>query len=77
VTLTETGGTAKVVIDDRVITASGGSIGPFQYFILYNDTAASDPLIAWYVRDAGAVTLADGESITLDFDGSAGVFTLA
>ena len=77
VTLSESGGTAKVVITDHVITASGGSIGPFQYFIIYNDTATSDPLVGWYTRDAGAVTLATGESITVDFDGTAGVFTLA
>ena len=33
---------------DIVITASGGSIGPFRYSILYNDTPTSpaDPLIA-------------------------------
>lgn len=77
VTLTETGGTAKVVITDQVVTAVGGSIGPFQYWVLYNDTAAGDPLIGWYTRDTGAVTLANGESITLDFDGTAGVITLA
>lgn len=77
VVLTEAGGVAKVVINDQVVTASGGSVGPFQYWVVYNDTATGDPLVCWYTRDAGAVTLASGESITLDFDGSAGVFTLA
>lgn len=77
VTLAETSGTAKVTMDDPVITASGGSIGPFQYFVIYNDTATNDLLVGWYTRTEGAVTLSDGETITLDFDGTNGVFTLA
>lgn len=77
VTLAETSGTATVTMDDPVITASGGSIGPFQYFVIYNDTATGDPLVGWYTRTESAVTLSDGETITLDFDGTNGVFTLA
>lgn len=74
----ETSGTAKLTIADEVITASGGSVGPFRYVVLYNDTPTSpaDPLIGYY--DYGsALTLADTETLTLDFDGSNGVFTLA
>lgn len=75
-TLSETTGTAKLVLSDVVFTASGGSIGPFRYAVIYNDTAASDNLIAWY--DYGSsITLADGETFTVDFDASAGFFTLA
>lgn len=77
VTLTETTGTAKVVITDLTITASGGSVGPFRYLVIYNDTATSpaDALIGWY--DYGsALTLATGESLTVDFDAANGVFTL-
>ncbi len=76
VVLSETAGTAKVVITDEVITATGGSVGPFRYVVVYNDTATSpaDALCFWY--DYGsALTLADAESLTLDFDGTAGVFT--
>lgn len=78
VTLSETSGTAKVTIADEVLTASGGSIGAFRYITLYNDspTSPADPLVGWY--DYGSsITLADGESFTIDNDGSSGVWTMA
>ena len=74
----QTSGTYKLVLADVVFTASGGSIGPFRYAVLYNDTPTSPakPLIAWW--DYGSsLTLASGESFTVDFDASAGVMTLA
>ena len=64
VTLSEASGTAKVVITDEVLTASGGSIGPFRYPAIYNDTATSpaDALVCFY--DYGSsITLASGEKI--------------
>ena len=73
---TETSGTAQLAATDQTITASGGTIGPFRYAVLYNDTPTSpaDPLIGCW--DYGsAVTLNDGESFTVDF--GATVFTLA
>ena len=74
--LSETAGTAKVTIADEVITAAAGSIGPFRYAVLYNDTAAGKPLVSFYDR-GDSITLLDGEAITIDFDAGAGVFTLA
>jgi hypothetical protein len=74
----QTSGTYKLVLVDSVFTAAGGSIGPFRYVVLYNDTPTSpaDPLIGWY--DYGSsITVLDGESFTVDFDGAAGVLTLA
>jgi hypothetical protein len=74
----QSAGTYKLVLGDVVFTASGGSIGPFRYAVLYNDTPTSpaDPLIGWW--DYGsALTLAAGESLTVDFDGTNGVLTLA
>lgn len=75
----QTGGTFKLVLaDPAVITASGGSIGPFRYVVLYNDTPTSpaDPLIAWW--DYGSsLTIPDGESFTIDCDPTTGVLTIA
>lgn len=78
VTLTESSGTAKVTIADEVFTASGAAVGPLRYVDMYNDSASSpaDALVGWW--DYGSsITLADGESLTIDFDGSGGVWTLA
>lgn len=72
----QSSGTYKLVIADLTLSASGGSVAAFRYIVIYDDTAASDQLIAWF--DYGsALTLADGESLTLDFDGSAGLLQIA
>ncbi|MDR6826479.1 hypothetical protein J2X48_000717 [Bosea sp. BE271] len=71
-------GTAKVTGTDVVFTAAGGSIGPLRYAVLYNDspTSPADPLIGWW--DYGSsITLADTETLTVDFDGTNGILTVA
>jgi hypothetical protein len=74
-TWTETGGTATAGATDVVFTASGGTIGPFRYVILYNDTNATDQLVAWW--DYGSsITLQDTETFTVDFQADT-LFTLA
>lgn len=66
-----TGATTSVTGVDKVITASGGSIGPFRYAIVYNDTPASplDPLIG-YLDYGGSQTLLNGQSLNVDFGSS-------
>lgn len=72
----QSSGTYKLTLTDLVLTASGGSIAAFRYVVVYNDTASNDELIAWY--DYGSdVTVASGETFTIDFDGSAGFLTIA
>lgn len=72
----QTSGTYKLVLADVVFTASGGSIGPFRYAVIYDDTASNDELIGWY--DYGyALTLAATETFTVDFNATSGVLTLA
>lgn len=73
----QTSGTYRLILNDLVLTASG-AVGPFRYVVIYNDTPTSpaDPLIGWY--DLGSsITLAAGESITIDFDGTNGLLSLA
>lgn len=77
VTLSESGGTAKVTIADEVFTASGASVGPLRYIPIYNDSATSpaDALVCWY--DYGSsITLADTETLTIDFDATNGLWQL-
>lgn len=72
-----TGGTTSVTAVDVTITASGGTVGPFRYVVLYNDTPAAtptDPLIGWWDYGSG-LTLQDGESFTVDFGTS--ILTIA
>lgn len=72
----QSAGTYKLVIADLTLTASGGSVAPFRYVVIYNDTATNDELIGWY--DYGSdLTLANGESLTLDFDATNGLLQLA
>jgi hypothetical protein len=70
----QTGGVYKLVLADVVFTATG-AVGPFRYVVLYNDTTASKDLIAW--SDYGSsITLANGETFTVDFSATNGVLTI-
>ena len=76
VTSSQTSGTYTLDADDVVLTASGGDMAEFRYIYIYNTagTGQVDPLIGYY--DYGsALTLADGETLTVAFD-VAGILTL-
>jgi len=61
----QTSGTYKLVVADKTMTASG-TVGPFRYIIIYDDTSTNDELICYF--DYGSeVTLASGDTFKLDF----------
>ncbi len=61
---------------DPAWTAAGGSIGPFQYAVLYNSTSPTRPLIGWW--DYGApVLLTNGNTFTVDLDQTNGILTVS
>lgn len=63
-------GTYSLVLTDLVLTASG-AVATFRYIYIYDDTVVTpaDPLVAYY--DYGsALTLANGETLTIDFNAS-------
>jgi hypothetical protein len=71
----DTAGTYKLVLSPVSWTASGGSIGPFEWAVLYNSSTANGNLIGWW--DYGtAVTLTNGNTFTVSLDQTNGVFTL-
>lgn len=76
-TSAQSSGTYKLVLTDLVLTASG-AVATFRYVVIYDDTPTSpaDPLIC-YFDYGGDVTLANGETFTLDFDGTNGLLQIA
>lgn len=74
-TSAQTSGTYKLTLTDLVLTASG-AVGPFRYVIVYNDTSASDNLIS-YADYSSSISLASGDTFTVNFDDSNGFLTIA
>lgn len=74
VTTSTSAGTAKVTGTDVVFTSTG-TIGPFRYAVLYNDTAASKPLVGWWDYSS-SISLLVAETLTVDFDATNGILTV-
>ena len=78
VTANNTTGTETVVAADVTFTATG-AVGPFRYAVFYDTTPTDKPLLCWF--DYGSsVTLASGESFTVEPNSaspSGTLFTLA
>lgn len=71
----DTAGVYKLILSPVTFTAAGGSIGPFEWAVLYNATPAGGNLIGWW--DYGtAITLTSGNTFTVNLDQTNGVFTL-
>lgn len=70
----QSSGTYKLVLADPAAWTGSGAGFTFRYAILWNQTI--DALAGWW--DYGSAQLvAAGETLTVDLDGTAGVFTLA
>lgn len=77
VTVTQTGNDAAFDATDVTWTASGGTLGPAAYAILYNDTDANDPPVA-FVDFGGNQSAGDGTDFKVIWNASGIVtFTVA
>jgi hypothetical protein len=70
-------GVETLIGTDITWTASGGSIGPFRYLVLYNDTQTTPakPLVCYWDHGS-SITVASGQTYTLDMDPVAGFATV-
>lgn len=76
ITRSNASGVETILASDVTVTATG-AVGPFRYCALYNDTQTTPakPLVGW--ADYGsAVTMASGDTFTVDFDGTNGVMQI-
>lgn|SRR5512146_1774863 len=69
-------GTFKLVGTCPDITASGGTIGPFRWAVLYN-SSKTNKLIGWWEYGAASITLQDGEKLSITLDGTNGILQVA
>ena len=61
------GPVASLTGDDVVFTPTGAGFGPFQYAVLYNDSATGDMLIGFYAYTSSE-SVAPPVTFTVDFD---------
>jgi hypothetical protein len=68
-------GVARLILADLTLTATGGSVGPFRYVYLFDDTPTSpaDPLVGYWDHGS-AVTIPNGGSYLIDSDQTLGIW---
>lgn len=78
ITGAQTSGTMKVTGGTDPVFTATGALGPFRYAVLFNSTPTSPlkPLIGYWDHGS-SITLAAGETFTVDIDQANGLFTLA
>jgi hypothetical protein len=52
-----------------------GTMGPFRYLVLYDDSHASDALVGWFDHGS-ALTLNSGDTLALNFDNTNGLISI-
>ena len=62
----QTGGVYNLVLQDLTLTASGGSVGPFRYVVIYDSTVSGSPLLGW-VDYGSSITMTDTQTLLIDF----------
>lgn len=80
ISIAEVTGTTTVQGTEVTFTAAGGSIGPFRYAVLYNNSSASPTTAVLGWLDYGSsITLGDGETFIVRFNSTTPgtIFTLA
>jgi hypothetical protein len=60
---------AMFYADDLTVTISGGSLGPFKSYVVYNATDTNSPPVAFVLLDA-AQTIADGNAVVIAWNAS-------
>lgn len=71
------GGTYTITGTNITWTSAGSGMATFRYIVLYNDTPTSpaDPLVGYWDYASG-ITLAVGDTFTIQFNGGASTGTI-
>lgn len=77
ISFTLDGSVAELLVSDHVITAVGATMATWRYPVIYDDTPSSpaDPLLG-YIDVGSGISLADGQTRTLDFSAINGLIRL-
>lgn len=77
ITVSETAGTTTVTGTTVTFTATGGAMGPFRYYVIYNDsaTAPADALIQFYDHGS-SVTLQPNDQFVINWNNTPATGTI-